>query len=647
TGVGGVIRDVLGVFAEPIAVTDTLFFGDLNFRYNKLPANIKHPRYLLRGVVSGVGAYGNNMGIPTVNGGIYFDEAYTGYALVFCGCIGLLKNRNYARIGKPGDVLVIAGARTGRDGIHGVNFASEKIEGDTDALRSAVQIPDPIVEQKLMRAVLEIGDRRLASGITDLGGGGLSSGVCEIAKSFGCGAEVDLASVPLKTQVIEPWEIWISESQERMLLVVPEQSLAKTLSIFEREEIEAGAVGKLTDSQEIFLRKRTQDIGRIDLDFLFSPPLPNLKASYSPSNKSSPATSRRKIGNPNLTEDLLSLLQMPNIASKEEFVRTYDFEVKGNTILKPLQYPDSGPNDAAVLKPLISSEKGVAISCGYNPRFGAIDTYWMAASSIDEAIRNNIAVGGRRIALLDNFAWGNPEVPKNLGSLVQAARACYDISKAFETPFISGKDSLYNQTPLGEILPTLLITALGIVPDVSNCMSSDFKVPGDSVYLTGKTLSELGGSEYYSLKKVDGGVVPRLDLKMTPTLYKAMNRATDQLFVRAVHDISQGGMAVSLAEMCIAQGFGVDVTLPILDSELSIIDQLYSESNSRFLVEIQKGEESKFEKIMKGFACSKIGTVTTGGIRLFDQAGKPLIAASTEDCVLSWKSCFSTPAIHS
>ena len=310
TGVGGVIRDILGVFAEPIAITDTLFFGDLNFPYSKLPANIKHPRYLLRGVVSGVGAYGNNMGIPTVNGGIYFDEAYTGYTLVFCGCVGLLKNRNYARSAKPGDLLVLAGARTGRDGIHGVNFASDKIEGDTDALRSAVQIPDPIVEEKLMRAVLEIGDRRLASAITDLGGGGLSSAVCEIAKSFGCGADVDLASVSLKIRGIEPWEIWISESQERMLLVVPEHTLAKVLSIFEREEIEAGAIGKLTDSDEIVLKNRTEDLGKLNLDFLFSPPLPELEASNSRANKGGiESGDRRKIRNPNLTEDLLSLLR--------------------------------------------------------------------------------------------------------------------------------------------------------------------------------------------------------------------------------------------------------------------------------------------------------------------------------------------------
>jgi phosphoribosylformylglycinamidine synthase subunit PurSL len=644
TGVGGVIRDILGVWAEPIAVTDTLFFGDLNFPFDKLPLGVKHPRYLLSGVVSGVGNYGNNMGIPTVNGGIYFDDAYTGYTLVFCGCVGLLKTRNYAKSAKAGDVLVIAGARTGRDGIHGVNFASEKIEGDTDALRSAVQIPDPIEEEKLMRAVLEIGDRRLASAITDLGGGGLSSGVCETAKNFGCGAQVDLASVPLKTSKIEPWEIWISESQERMLLVVPAESVAKTLSVFEREEVEACAIGRLTESGKIVLKNRDETLGELDLEFLFSPPLPKLLAQIaSPSKgKSKTIPHPRKFEKENLTEDLLSLLRSPNIASKERFVRTYDFEVKGNTALKPFGYPGSGPNDAAVLKPLLGSQKGLVISCGYNPRFSALDPYCMAASAIDEAVRNNVAAGGRRIALLDNFAWGNPEDPRTLGGLVQAARACYDVSKAYEMPFISGKDSLYNETPLGEILPTLVITAIGIIPDITKTASADFKIPGDAIYLVGETKPEMGGSEFYHLKKIRSGDVPKSDLEKAPALYRAMNRATDQPFVRAVHDLSQGGLAAAIAEMCLTNILGAEVILPESSADIPPVEQLFSESNSRFLVEVQSGEETKFEKIFKGFACDRIGTVARDVIRIFDQHGTRLIETSTHDSALAWKSGFVT-----
>ncbi|MFI5421305.1 MAG: phosphoribosylformylglycinamidine synthase subunit PurL, partial [Nitrososphaerales archaeon] len=573
TGVGGVIRDILGVWAKPIANTDILFFGDLDFPYSKLPPGIMHPRYLLNGVVAGVGSYGNNMGIPTVNGGIFFDASYNGYTLVFCGCLGVLKNRNYVRSAKAGDVLVVAGGRTGRDGIHGVNFASEKIEGDPDSLRPAVQIPNPIAEEKLARAVLEIGDKKLASAITDLGGGGLSSGVCEIAKSFGCGADVDLASIPVKTVDLEPWEVWISESQERMLLVVPAQTVSKTLSIFESEEIEASAFGVLTNTGQIVLRNREEAEGSLNLGFLFSPPLPLLHAATDSSLKGKNSNKiakepRYKIND--LSSDLLALLAAPNIASKEGIVRTYDFEVKGNTVIKPFQYPRSGPNDAAVLKPTQNSEKGLVVSCGYNPRLSEFDPYWMAASSIDEAIRNNIAVGGRRIALLDNFAWGNPEDPKNLAALVRASQACYDVSKAFETPFISGKDSLYNQTPLGEILPTLVVTALGIIPEIANSVTSDFKMVGDSIYLVGKTLDEMGGSEFYRIKDLTGGVVPKLDLKTTPGIYRAMNRVIDARLVRACHDLSNGGLNVALAEMCFANSLGADIVFEELASESSV-----------------------------------------------------------------------------
>jgi phosphoribosylformylglycinamidine synthase II len=640
TGVGGVIRDILGVWAEPIANTDTLFFGELNFPYSKLPRGIKHPRYLMNGVVAGIGMYGNNIGIPTVNGGVYFDNSYAGYALVYCGCIGLLKNRNYARSAKPGDVLVIAGSRTGREGIHGVNFASAKISGNTDSLRTAVQIPDPIVEEKLRRAVLEIGDRRLASAITDLGGGGLSSAACELAKGFGCGVEVDLASIPIKSEDMSPWEIWVSETQERMLLVVPEATLAKVLSVFEREELEASAIGKLIPGNEVLLRHRDRVEGRLALDFLFSPPLPRLEArSTLKQKKISPVN----LPQSDLEADIISLLKAPNIASKETIVRTYDTEVQGNTVLKPFQYPGSGPNDAAVLKPIMNSDRALVISCGYNPALSKLDTYWMAAASIDEAVRNNVAAGGRRIALLDNFAWGNPEDPNTLADLVRAASACYDVAKALETPFVSGKDSLYNETPLGDILPTLVITAIGIVPEIGHCMSSDFKKEGNSIYLVGETKYELGGSEYFRMKGIQGGEVPKLELESVASLYKAVGKLTDQVFVRACHDISQGGLAVSLSEMCFARGLGAEVAFEDqeLDSQQKMISELFSESNSRFLMEVEKGEEDKFEKMLRGVPYKKLGMVSKDRIQIKNQTGRTIVDLPTKNCYTAWQSAFA------
>ena len=636
TGVGGVIRDILGVWAEPMANTDVLFFGDLNFPYNKLPAGIKHPRYLMNGVVAGVGMYGNNMGIPTVNGGLYFDDSFNGYALVFCGCLGLLKNRNYAKTAKRGDVLVVAGAKTGREGIHGVNFASAMLKGDTDELRSAVQIPDPIVEERLKRAVLEIADRHLASAITDLGGGGLSSGVCELAKSYSCGANVDIASIPIKSEDLSPWEIWVSETQERMLLAVPEATLAKVLSVFEREEIEASAFGRLTSDGVLTLRNREGELGQLDLSFLFSPPLPKLEAKYRLPRQSK--TSDLQTGKVDFAADLLALLSSPNIASKEAIVRTYDHEVRGCTVVKPFQYPASGPNDAAVLKPVKNSTRGLVVSCGYNPRLSQLDPYWMAATAIDEAIRNNVAAGGRRIALLDNFAWGNPEIPENLGSLVSAAKACYDLSKGFEAPFVSGKDSLYNETPLGEIAPTLVITALGIIPEIDRAVTADFKNEGNSIYLIGDTKSELGGSEYFALKNFKGGLVPKVDVRSAASLYRTVNRVTDQPYVRACHDISQGGMAVCLSEMCFASGLGVEVSLQ--EDALGVADQLFSESNSRFVMEVEQGEEDKFDKMMKGFPAKKIGTVRRDNLIVHDNLGKKLLELKTADCYKAWLGTF-------
>ncbi|MCK4475014.1 phosphoribosylformylglycinamidine synthase subunit PurL, partial [Candidatus Bathyarchaeota archaeon] len=433
---------------------------------------------------------------PTVNGAIYFDESYVGNVVVYCGCVGLLPLRKFSRNAKPSDTIVLAGGKTGRDGIHGVTFASAELtEKSEEVSRPAVQIANPIEEEKLKRAIIEIRDLELASAITDLGGGGLSSAVGETAKRFHCGAAVQLEKVPLKHLGLAPWEIYVSESQERMLLAVPSENLEKVLEIFEREDVEATAIGKCTADKVLRVYYQGEAVAEIDIPFLFEPPEVTRNAEYKPTSFEEPNFPEPK----NLTGVLLKLLSSPNIASKESVIRTYDHEVKGNTVLKPLQGEYAGPNDAAVIKPLKDSWKGVAISCGMNPNYGKIDSYWMAASAIDEAIRNNTAVGGRRIALLDNFTWGNPEKPERLGSLVKACQACYDFAVAFRTPFISGKDSLYNESPLGPVTPTLLITALGIVADVRSAVSMDVKDVNDAMYIVGQTFHELGGGEYYKL----------------------------------------------------------------------------------------------------------------------------------------------------
>ena len=645
TGVGGVIRDVLGVWADPIACTDVLGFGPLDYDYSKLPSGVKHPKYVYMGVTAGISAYGNNMGIPTVNGAIYFDESYTGNVTVYCGCIGLLPLAKYKKNASKGHLLLLAGGKTGRDGIHGVTFASAELtEKSEEISRPAVQIANPIEEEKLKRAVMDIRDRELGSAVTDLGGGGLSSAVGETAKRFNCGAIVELDKVPLKYTGLAPWEIYISESQERMLLTLPPENLSKALEIFEKEDVAATVVGKLTREKRLILQHQGEIVADLDMSFLFTAP-PSVKTA----TFEIPVFEEPVFPEPdNLTSSLLQLLDAPNIASKESVIRTYDHEVKGNTALKPLQGEYAGPNDAAVIKPLDNSWKGLAISCGMNPNYGKIDAYWMAASSIDEAVRNNLAVGGRRIALLDNFTWGNPEKSERLGSLVRACEACYDVATAFKTPFISGKDSLYNESPLGPVTPTLLITALGIVSDVRSIVSMDVKAPGNPIYIVGNTYNELGGSEYYKLRGFLGKSVPKVRTTQARKTFYALTKAIGKGLAKSCHDLSEGGLATAAAEMALAGGYGVTLDLAKVPRQQGMNRNdfvSFSESNSRFLLEIPKKAKTEFELLMKGRTYAEVGEVTLNNrflVRGID--GTEVADASLEDLDKSWKGTLGTGA---
>ncbi len=639
TGVGGVIRDVLGVWADPIACTDVLGFGPLDYDYERLPPSVKHPKYLFRGVVAGIGCYGNNMGIPTVNGAIYFDESYVGNVLVYCGCIGLLPLDKFVKNAKPNHLLILAGGRTGRDGIHGVTFASTELsEKSEEVSRPAVQIANPIEEEKLKRAVIEIRDQKLASAVTDLGGGGLSSAVGEMAHQFNCGAIVDLDQVPPKYPGLAPWEIYISESQERMLIAVPAANVERVLEIFSEEDVEATVIGRLTQEQNLRLSYDLVTVAEIDMGFMFQPPKIERKAKHEKHALLEPSFSEPE----NLADVLLKIISSPNVASKESVIRTYDHEVKGNTALKPLQSEYAGPNDAAVIKPLHNSWKGLIISCGMNPAYGKIDPYRMAASAIDEAVRNNVAVGGRRIALLDNFTWGNPEKPERLGTLVEACKACYDIAKGLGTPFISGKDSLYNESPQGPITPTLLITAVGIIPDIRKLISMELKTPGNPVYILGQTSHDLGGSEYYRLHGFVGKTVPKVNPTTAKRTFEALTTAMDQGIVRACHDLSEGGLAVTAAEMAFGSSHGLRLHLknvPKTDDAKRSDFILFSESNSRFLVEVSREHESHFEELMKDCVYREIGAVTDSQfLEVYGLNEEELFAAELMQLREGWQS---------
>ena len=636
TGIGGVIRDILGVWAEPIACTDVLCFGPLDIDYMSLPEGIKHPSYLFSGVVDGIGSYGNSIGIPTVNGAVYFDEDYTGNIVVYAGCIGILKKSQYNKKVKAGDRIVLAGGRTGLDGIHGVTFASTELTEKSERIsRPAVQIGNPIEEEKLKRAIKQISDEHLGSAITDLGGGGISCAVCETADKFMLGAEVKLEKVPLKYSKMAPWEIWISESQERMLLSVPVKNVKRVLQIFEDEQVEARVIGKYLENRLVKVYYGDELVAELDLEDLFNPPRLRRNTFWKP----------QKIDDPNFSQPddlnaiLKRLLAAPNIASKEIVVRRYDHEVKGCTVIKPLQGWRAGPNDAAVLKPLDESWRGISVSSGMNPRFGKIDPYWMAASVIDEAVRNNIAVGGRRISLLDNFTWGNPEREDRLGGLVLACRACYHVAKAYGMPFISGKDSLYNESPLGPVAPTLLITALGILPDVRKAITMDLKSVGDLIYLIGVTRKELGGSEYYHLFNILGGSVPKLDAAYVSESYKKLSSAIDEGLVKACHDLSEGGLAVTAAEMAFTGDLGIEISVDSVITEEKLRDDfiLFSESNGRLLIEVPKRYKEKFEVLMKGTPISEIGWVTKGKSLTIRNGSRILIDSTLEELCTMWK----------
>ena len=608
TGIGGVIRDVLGVWADPIANTDVICFGPLNYPYEKLPEGVKHPAYLFKGVVDGIGSYGNSIGIPTVNGATVFDEGYIGNVVVYAGSIGVLRKDQYKLNVKPDDYVVLAGGKTGLDGIHGVTFASAELTEESEEVsRPAVQIANPIEEEKIKRAIKEISEKKLGSGITDIGGGGLSCGVCETADRYGLGVEVELDNIPLKAEDMAPWEIWISESQERMLLAVSPEKLEKVLRIFEDEQVETTVLGKYDQSGLAKINFKEERVGTLVLDALFNPPQLERATNWKPPRREEPSIPIPK----NLGKILLQLLASYNICSKERVVRRYDQEVKGQTVIKPLQGWKAGPNNASVLKPIEDSWKGICISSGINPHYGKINPYWMAASVVDEAIRNNVCVGGRRWALLDNFTWGNPEYPDRLGGLVYAARGCYDVAKIYKSPFVSGKDSLYNESPLGPVTPTLLVTSLGITPDIRKSVSMELKKEGDALYIIGITKPELGGSEYYRLCNQLGASIPELDPEKNIQAYNRIIKAMDRGIVRACHDCSEGGIAVAVAEMAFTGGLGIDLDIGKIPVNKEFRDDfvLFSESNGRLLVEVPPENTREFEEIMKDSPKAVIGAV--------------------------------------
>ena len=579
TGVGGVVRDVIGVSARPIACTDVLCFGPADLPDSELPTGVLHPRRIRDGVVAGIGDYGNKLGLPTVNGSVLYDEDYVGNPLVYCGALGILPHGSHPTEPQVGDRIISLGGRVGRDGIHGATFSSAGMDASTvDHVGSAVQIGDPITEKGLIEVIERARDAQLYNAITDCGAGGFSSSVGEMGEDLG--VDVDLAVVPLKYPGLQPWEIWISEAQERIVIAVPPAKLDELQALCDAWDVEVTDLGHFTGDQRLVVRHG--DTGVVDMPMAFlhdGIPRQELSGAWT-----DPAPTEVRAPDPS-AQHVLRLLAHPNVASKEDIIRRYDHEVRGGTVVRPYVGPHAdGPADAAVLKPLgTSGTTAVVLSNGICPAVGRHDPFAMALLAMDEAVRNLVAVGGDpdQVAVLDNFCWGDPTKADRLGSLVRAVQGCTEGARRYRMPFISGKDSLFNEFDGKAIPGTLLISALGLVPDLHRAVDSAGMAPGDDLWLVGQHQRALGGSLASDEFSLGATEVPTPLADPLP-VYRAVHHAIAAGLITAAHDCSDGGVAVAVAEMAVAARQGVSVIVPV--DGLDPFTALVNEAPGRFVL---------------------------------------------------------------
>lgn len=653
TGIVGVNRDPLGtgLGADLIFNTDVFCFGPPDFPLHKLPKKVLSPKRIFKGVRRGVEHGGNKMGIPTVNGAILFDEAYVYNPLVYCGTGGIspkvIKGReSHIKKINDGDLIVMVGGRIGKDGIHGATFSSVKLEEATSP--TAVQIGAPIVQKKMMDALLEARDLALFDAITDNGAGGLSSSVGEMAElSYGC--LVDLEKAPVKYPGLDPWELWVSESQERMTVAVSPKRLGDFMAVCKKWDVEATVIGSFNFSGKVHVRYKGKTVLYLDMEFVHGGlPDGEMVAKWT---KPEPKGEFKEC---DLLTSLKAILSSYNVCSKEWVIRQYDHEVKGGSVVKPLVgVAEDGPSDAAVIKPLFDRLDGVVVSNGINPHFGKVDTFAMAVSAVDEAVRNAVAVGAdpEHIAILDNFCFGNPILSTDnpqgdykLAQLVRAAKGCYEAAVSLGTPFISGKDSFHNEYELNgqtlSIPPTLLISAIGRIENVSMAVTMDVKKAGDKVYLLGVTRSEMGGSHYNLVNGLDFGTPPLLDGPEARKSYNRFHAAVRAGIVSSAHDLSEGGLLAAAAESAFAGGLGleIDTRKCKTETDLSPAETLFSESNGRLLVSVSPQNAQKFEMAMEGTELGLIGEVREEPVlNVIGPSGDVILSADIFELKAAWK----------
>lgn len=635
TGIVGVNRDALGfgLGAKPIANIYGFCVGKPNdasvlYRGKNKERPLLSARYILEGVVRGINEGGNQSGIPTPLGFVATDDRYRGKPLVFAGTVGLLPKRGGGKRlsrkkAQSGDYVVMIGGKVGLDGIHGATFSSEALSSGSPA--TAVQIGDPITQKKLSDALIrDARDKGLYSSLTDNGAGGLSCSVAEMARECG-GFEVDLETVPVKYPGLSPWQIWISESQERMTLSVPKKNWKTFKKIMDVHDVEATRIGTFNTSGKCLVRYKGKVILDVDMDFLHDGRKPQQQLSKAV---------RKRGENPNkkykrsIEKALPGLLARPNIASYAFISDQYDHEVQGSSVTKPLHGPGRVNADAGIIKPIAESKKALVLSHGYLPWYSDLDAYHMAASSIDTAIRNAVVSGAHlsHLAILDNFCWSSGNTPERLYELKEATRACYETAVGYGTPFISGKDSMFNDFKGFDekskqlhvkIPPTLLISAISVIPDSTNITTSNFKTSGDEIYLLGETHEEFGGTEYVhyindaSNTSYLGERVPIVDVRKNKNIYKAFERANKKKVIASAISVGRGGLGVALAKAALGGQRGCEVNLKSMIASTKEVDALlFSESQGRILVSVPKACRKVFKEAMGDISYKKIGIVS-------------------------------------
>lgn len=665
TGIVGVYRDPMGTGkgAKLIAGMYGYCVGPRDYAGPLKPG--LHPKRLLDGVVEGVRDGGNKSGIPTPYGQVWFDESYLGKCLVFVTALGLMPARINGvpceeKTTSPGDLIVMCGGRVGKDGIHGVTAASEGFSAHTPA--GHVQIGDPYTQKKMHDFLLEARDQELITFITDNGGGGLSSSVGESAR-FSGGCLVELEKVPLKYEGLDQWEIWVSESQERMTVAIKPEHRESFMALSEKHAVESTVIGRYTDTGKLHITYNGETCAYVDLDLLTSQfPQWTFEAEWR-------SPELRGLQEPVLEDPtdaaalILAILARPNVASKEWIARQYDHEVQGTSVIKPLVGKARDVNsDAAVIRPELTAPQGLALAQALLPNYSQIDTYHMAACTIDEAVRRVIAVGGNpdQIGGVDNFCWpsvqyhptDNPDGKYKAAQLVRANWALKDLCRAYDIPLLSGKDSMYvdgrlrgryGETLKVSALPTLQFSCSSVVEDATQCVTMDAKVPGDLIYILGETRNELGGSEYYAHFGCVGRRVPEVRPASYMPYYQALHRAISDGCVASCHGIYRGGLAVHLALVSMAGELGLDVDLSKVPAHDVRGDHtlLYSETPGRFIVTVDPQDASVFESFIADAPLACIGTVSDKpNLSIQGKEGDLLMSLSVFDLKTAWKQTF-------